>query len=60
MFDRNKDGFIDRTELKRVANLLGTMLSKEEVEDFMSQADIVSFLSTLKLFSFHVEVVKLL
>ena len=42
MFDRNKDGFIDRTELKRVANLLGTMLSKEEVEDFMSQADIVS------------------
>jgi len=40
MFDRNKDGFIDRTELKRVANLLGTMLSKEEVEDFMSQADI--------------------
>ena len=43
MFDRNKDGFIDRTELKRVANLLGTMLSKEEVEDFMSQADIVSY-----------------
>jgi len=33
MFDRNKDGFIDRSELKRVANLLGTMLSKEEEED---------------------------
>ena len=44
MFDRNKDGFIDRAELKRVANLLGTMLSKEEVEDFMSQADVVRYI----------------
>ena len=47
MFDRNKDGFIDRSELKRVANLLGTMLSKEEVEEFMSQADVVSHLRVL-------------
>ena len=41
MFDRNKDGFIDSRELKKVASMLGTMLTKEEVEDFMSQADLV-------------------
>jgi len=40
MFDRNKDGFIDSRELKKVASMLGTMLTKEEVEDFMSQADL--------------------
>ena len=28
-------------ELKKVANMLGTMLTKEEVEEFMAEADSV-------------------
>ena len=42
MFDRDKDGFISTQELKKVATMLGTMLTKEEVEDFMAEADMVS------------------
>ncbi|XP_023338541.1 neo-calmodulin [Eurytemora carolleeae] len=40
IFDRDKDGFIDMKELKKVANMLGAMLSKEEVDDFMKEADV--------------------
>jgi len=40
IFDRDKDGFIDMKELKKVANMLGATLSKEEVDEFMREADI--------------------
>eukprot|EP00092_Neocalanus_flemingeri_P018116 GFUD01019606.1.p1 GENE.GFUD01019606.1~~GFUD01019606.1.p1 ORF type:complete len:152 (+),score=55.23 GFUD01019606.1:41-496(+) len=39
IFDRDKDGFISMKELKKVASMLGTMLSKEELDEFMAQAD---------------------
>ena len=39
MFDQNNDGFIDMKELRKVTVMLGTMLSKEEVEEFMAEAD---------------------
>ena len=42
IFDRDKDGFIDLKELKTVATMLGSMLTKEEVEEFMREADVVS------------------
>ena len=29
-------------ELKKVANMLGTMLTKEELEEFMAEADAVT------------------
>ena len=41
MFDRNNDGFIDMKELRKVTVMLGTMLTKEEVEEFMAEADTV-------------------
>ena len=41
IFDRDKDGFIDLKELKTVATMLGSMLTKEEVEEFMREADVV-------------------
>lgn len=40
LFDRNRDGFIDMKELKKVTSMLGTMLTKEELEEFMSEADV--------------------
>merc|ERR1712055_337196 len=39
IFDRDKDGYISMKELKKVASMLGTMLTKEEVEEFMAEAD---------------------
>merc|ERR1712128_236300 len=39
IFDRDKDGFISMKELKKVANMLGTMLTKEELDEFMAEAD---------------------
>ena len=39
IFDRDRDGFIDMKELKRVTNMLGTMLTKDEVDEFMAEAD---------------------
>ena len=36
------DGYIDMKELKTVTMLLGTMLTKEELDDFMAEADAVS------------------
>ena len=41
IFDRNKDGLISMKELKKVTSMLGTMLTKEEVEEFMAEADLV-------------------
>ena len=35
-------------ELKTVTMLLGTMLTKEELDDFMAEADAVSKLSSVK------------
>eukprot|EP00092_Neocalanus_flemingeri_P041456 GFUD01045142.1.p1 GENE.GFUD01045142.1~~GFUD01045142.1.p1 ORF type:complete len:148 (+),score=67.98 GFUD01045142.1:62-505(+) len=40
IFDRDKDGFISTKELKKVTTMLGTMLTKEEVEEFMAEADV--------------------
>jgi len=39
IFDRDKDGFISMTELKKVASMLGTMLTKDELDEFMAEAD---------------------
>ena len=36
------EGFIGIKELKTVTMLLGTMLSKEQLDDFMAEADVVS------------------
>ena len=41
IFDRDKDGYIDMKELKKVANMLGSMLTKDEVDEFMREADAV-------------------
>ena len=43
IFDRDKDGFIDMKELKKVANMLGATLTKDEVDEFMREADVVGF-----------------
>ena len=40
-FDRNKDGFISLKEPKKVTTMLGATLSKEELEEFMKEADVV-------------------
>ena len=42
------DGYIDMKELKTVTMLLGTMLTKEELDDFMAEADAVSKLSSVQ------------
>ena len=42
IFDQDRDGFIDIKELKNVTNMLGTMLTKDEVAEFMAEADVVS------------------
>ena len=39
IFDRNRDGYIDMKELRKVTAMLGTMLSQEEIEEFMAEAD---------------------
>ena len=40
MFDKNKDGFVDAKELKKVTTTLGETLTNEEVDAFMAEADI--------------------
>ena len=40
MFDRNKDGFVDAKELKKVTTTLGQRLTNEEVDAFMAEADL--------------------
>ena len=42
IFDKNGDGFIDLTELHRALMMPGSMVSKEEVAEFMEEADMVS------------------
>ena len=42
IFDRNKDGFISVKELKKVTTMLGASLTKEELEEFMKEADVVT------------------
>ena len=42
IFDRDKDGYIDMKELKKVACMLGATLTKDEVDEFMREADVVS------------------
>ena len=65
IFDRDKDGYIDMKELKKVTNnldqdelwasikvacMLGAMLTKDEVDEFMREADVVrQSLDSLKL-----------
>jgi len=39
MFDRNKDGYIDLTELRKVTSLMGATLSSSEIQEFMLEAD---------------------
>merc|ERR1712142_1265265 len=39
IFDRDKVGYISMTELKKVASMLGTMLTKDELDEFMAEAD---------------------
>merc|ERR1712083_660865 len=39
MFDRNKDGFIDLTELRKVTTLLGAGPTNAELLNFMREAD---------------------
>ena len=48
MFDSNNDGYIDMKELQQVSVLLGTMLNKEELEEFMGEADKVENENELK------------
>ena len=40
MFDKNRDGYVDASELRKVTATLGEALSKEEIDDFMKQADV--------------------
>ena len=42
MFDRNKDGYIDMSELRKMFALVGGLFSREEIEEFMMEADKVS------------------
>ena len=42
MFDRNKDGYIDMSELRKMFALVGGLFSREEMEEFMMEADKVS------------------
>ena len=48
IFDRNRDGYIDMKELKKVTAMLGTMLTPEEIEEFMAEADKEGTLSKFK------------
>jgi calmodulin len=40
IFDRDKDGYISMKELKKVTSMLGAMLTKEEIDEFMAEADV--------------------
>ena len=39
IFDSNHDGMITLKEFKKVTDILGTVLSQEEVDEFMKEAD---------------------
>ncbi len=40
MFDKNKDGMIDSSELKWMTTTMGQRLTQEELEAFMREADL--------------------
>ena len=40
MFDKNKDGMIDSSELKWMTTTMGQRLSQDELEAFMREADL--------------------
>ena len=46
MFDRNMDGFIDMSELRKMFAMVGVgdggVFSRDEMEEFMEEADKVS------------------
>ena len=46
IFDSNKDGYIDMRELKKVVLMLGSVLTKDEISEFMREADVVRFQKT--------------
>ena len=43
MFDRNKDGYIDMAELSKMFAVVGGLFSRDEMEEFMMEADKVLF-----------------
>ena len=49
IFDRNHDGTITLNEFKKVTDILGTILSQEEVDEFMKEADKVCYDELLNL-----------
>merc|ERR1712180_220617 len=40
IFDRNRDGFIDIRELKKVSMMLGSQLNPHEIDELMAEADV--------------------
>ena len=40
IFDKNKNGYIDAKEIIAVTTTLGQALTKEELEQFMAEADL--------------------
>jgi len=40
IFDRDRDGFIDMNELKKVSMMLGTLLDPQEIDELMEEADV--------------------
>ena len=51
MFDRNKDGYIDMSELRKMFALVGGLFSREEMEEFMEEADKVKAAQQSKMIS---------
>ena len=39
IFDRNKDGYIDMAELRKMFAMVGGLFSKDDMEEFMNEAD---------------------
>ena len=39
IFDRNRDGYIDMAELRKMFAMVGGVFSREEMEEFMDEAD---------------------
>lgn len=40
IFDKNKDGYIEAKELRRVTTTLGQVLTTDEIDTFMREADL--------------------
>ena len=54
IFDRNHDGMITLNEFKKVTDILGTILSQEEVDEFMKEADKVYYDDLLNSFDVYI------